>query len=114
MRILGYHPVEAWWVAGWHFKCGCVNVLNFLERTIIVSEYVGESLSEKSFNNVDDILRIFYQVARGLAYIHENGFAVQNLEPKNILVDELNNAKLYNYGLFCQTNGGEYITFPIG
>lgn len=38
----------------------------------------------------------------------------QNLEPKNVLVDELNNVKLFNYGMFHQTNGGDYVAFPIG
>lgn len=59
-------------------------------------------------------LRIFYQIAKGLSHIHKIGLVVQNLEPKNILIDELNNAKIFNYGMFHQTNGAELVAFPIG
>lgn len=86
----------------------------FLERTIIVSEYVGRPLTEQPFHCYDDILKIFYQIACGLKQIQSLDFTVQTLEPKNILVDELGNVKLFNYGMFYQTNRGEYVTFPIG
>lgn len=86
----------------------------FSERTIIVSEYVGKPLNETTVSDLDHKLKIFYQIANGLDHIYQNGFVVQNLEPRNVLIDELFNVKLYNYGIFYQTNRGEYVTFPIG
>lgn len=84
------------------------------ERTIVVSEYIGKPLSEQSVHTYDDILKIFYQIANGLNHIETLDFTMHTLEPKNVLVDELGNVKLFNYGLFYQTNQGEYVTFPIG
>lgn len=91
-----------------------LHISNSTERIIIVSEYVGNPLSEVAVSDFEDILKICYQIASALNYIHSNGFVVQNLEPKNILLDEWFNVKLFNYGLFYQTNSGEYVTFPIG
>lgn len=85
-----------------------------LERTIIVSEYIGRPLTEKPYHIYDDILRIFYQIACGLEHIEAHNFTVQTLEPKNVLVDELGNVKLFNYGMFHQTDRGDLVTFPIG
>lgn len=81
---------------------------------IIVSEYIGRPLNEQKYENIDDILRIFYQISTALLQIAKFGFNVRTLEPKNILVDQLGNVKLFNYGLSYQTNCGEYVTFPIG
>lgn len=84
------------------------------ERTIVVSEHVGKSLSEQSVHSYDDVLKIFYQVASGMSHIEQLDFTIHTLEPKNVLIDELGNAKLFNYGMYYQTNQGEYVTFPIG
>lgn len=79
-----------------------------------MSEYIGRPLNEQKFTNMDDILKIFYQISTGLSRIAQLGFSVRTLEPKNILVDRLANVKLFNYGLSYQTNCGEYVGFPIG
>lgn len=59
-------------------------------------------------------MKIFYQVATGLNYIHGRGLAHHNLEPNNILLDDANNVKLFNYGLYYMTNEGKYVSFPLG
>ena len=90
----------------------------FTERTIIVSEYSGKPLNQctrqiNSDKNV--IIKVFYQIASGLAYLNKNGIVCHNVEPENILFDPIDNSiKLFNYGLWYMTNGGEYVTFPIG
>lgn len=66
------------------------------------------------FRDNQIILRIFYQIANGLDHIHGLGFAMQNLEPKNVLIDSEYNVKLFNYGMYHQTNRGKCVTFPIG
>uniref|UniRef100_T1GS96 Protein kinase domain-containing protein n=1 Tax=Megaselia scalaris TaxID=36166 RepID=T1GS96_MEGSC len=87
------------------------------ERILVVSEYHGTSLEEKFHmikSNHQNILRIFHQIATALNFLDQNDFVVHNLEPKHILLDELNNVKIFNYGLFNMTNCGEYVAFPIG
>lgn len=85
------------------------------ERTIIVSEYVGAPLTECGGQLMLDVIKkCFYQIASALAHINEQGFVCHSLEPATVLLDELNNVKLFNYGLFYMTNGGDYVTFPIG
>lgn len=85
------------------------------ERIIVVSEYIGRPLTEAKPNDLATIQRIFHQIAAGLEHIHAHHFSMQNLEPQNVLVDEGNaNVKLFNYGMFHQTNGGEFVEFPIG
>lgn len=79
-----------------------------------MSEYIGKPLSEKRVHSYDAILKIFYQIANGLNHIDELDFTMHTLEPKNVLIDELGNVKLFNYGMYYQTNQGEYVTFPIG
>lgn len=79
-----------------------------------MSEYIGKPLSEQPVHCYDDILKIFYQIASGLNHIEKLDFTMHTLEPKNILIDELGNVKLFNYGMYYQTNQGEYVTFPIG
>lgn len=85
-----------------------------VERTIVVSEYIGKPLSEQPVHCYDDVLKVFYQIASGLNYLDTIDITMQTLEPKNILIDDLGNVKLFNYGMYYQTNQGEYVTFPIG
>lgn len=87
------------------------------ERTIVVSEYYGTPLCDRknfSGGNQTYVLRLFYQIAIGLDHVHRSGFVCHNLEPANVLVDSLDNVKLFNYGLFHMTNEGDYVSFPIG
>lgn len=86
----------------------------FIERTIVVSETIGKPLNEQTIHSYDLILKIFYQIANALNHIEALDFTMHTLEPKNVLIDELGNVKLFNYGMFYQTNQGEYVTFPIG
>jgi len=91
-----------------------------LERTIVVSEYVGCSLDEyvkRHINaplSITQILRIFYQVASGISVLHANKLLVHNLEPRHILLDRCERVKIFNYGMHHMTKGGAYVPFPIG
>ncbi|XP_053949913.1 TBC domain-containing protein kinase-like protein [Anastrepha ludens] len=86
------------------------------ERTIVVSEYFGNTLQERSRVELPDSLvaRIFYQIVCALNELSEHNLVIHNLEPKNILIDECDNVKLFNYGLYHMTKGGDYVPFPIG
>lgn len=87
-----------------------------IERIVIVSEYSGRSLDECGGILRDDltIRKIFYQITSALDHLNQKSFVCHNLEPSNVLVDNENNIKLFNYGLFHMTNAGEYVSFPIG
>lgn len=60
------------------------------------------------------ILRTFYQITSALCELYSHNIVAHNLEPKNILLDQYDNIKLFNYGLFYMTKAGEYVAFPIG
>jgi TBC domain-containing protein kinase-like protein len=101
----------------------CENLCQYLdvirgkhERLIVVSEYYGTPINEKHSADidVDVIVTILYQTAKALDHLWQRGIVHHNLEPSNILLDDWNNVKLFNYGLFYMTNSGHYIAFPVG
>lgn len=80
-----------------------------------MSEYRGNPLSE--FGAIFDspfVAKLLYQVASALDHLNGQGLVCHNLEPANVLLDEHDNLKLFNYGLFHMTHRGEYVSFPIG
>lgn len=98
-----------------------------IERTIVVSEYVGCTLEDHVKRNAADtplsneqLLRIFYQVAVAIDVLHGHKMVVHNLEPRHILLqgveeeDGVLRVKLFNYGMHLMTKGGAYVPFPIG
>uniref|UniRef100_A0A1B0AHB8 TBC domain-containing protein kinase-like protein n=1 Tax=Glossina pallidipes TaxID=7398 RepID=A0A1B0AHB8_GLOPL len=86
------------------------------ERTIVVSEYGGCTLQDKAKEplGTNEVLHIFYQISLALNQLHQLKIVVHNLEPRHILLDSWNNVKLFNYGLYYLTSGGDYVPFPIG
>lgn len=80
----------------------------------MVSEYSGSPLTCYESLKIEEIEKVFYQIADSLDYLNNYGIVNHNLEPINILIDSEKNVKLTNYGLHYMTNGGQYIPFPIG
>ncbi|KAF5294637.1 hypothetical protein FQA39_LY02769 [Lamprigera yunnana] len=86
------------------------------ERTVVVSQYCGEPLSNflnKSLFSLHDIKRIAYQIFLGLNEIHSKKLVHRCLSSDNILLQENKNIKLFNYGLYHMTDNGKLVNFPI-
>lgn len=79
-----------------------------------MSEYYGQPLDGKRVQSSEAILRVMFQSASALGALHSHQMVHHNLEPGNILLDQDFNVKLFNYGLFHMTNGGQLVSFPIG
>lgn len=67
----------------------------------LIMEWVEDDL--RSVNLEDrDVPRLLTHVARGLAFMHSNGFTHRNLKPENILVQRdqhrLTTAKIADFG----------------
>lgn len=83
------------------------NVVRLLEtgdsqdRDYIVMEHVGggsvKDLAGKA--SLREILEIFEQVCRGLAYIHERGLVHRDLKPDNILLTPERQPKITDFGI---------------
>ncbi|XP_015605686.1 TBC domain-containing protein kinase-like protein [Cephus cinctus] len=84
------------------------------ERTIVVAEYSGESLTNKKNLSLDSIVKIAYQSLLALQHMNDVGLVHRHLSPDNILITKEGNVQLYNYGLYYMTNGGKNVSFPIG
>jgi serine/threonine-protein kinase len=67
---------------------------------ILFMEYVeGLTLADKAFQRpLDDILRIFAEVARGLEAMHRAGYVHADLKPNNIMVAVDGTVKLIDLG----------------
>eukprot|EP00210_Caulerpa_lentillifera_P004741 g4525.t1 len=59
-----------------------------------------------------DVKKYGTQICKGLAELHEQGIILQDLKPSNVLVDDLDNAVLADFGLssFIDKKGGKVIT----
>lgn len=90
--------------------------MKFLERTIIVSQYCGKPLSDligKHDFTFDDIRHLSFQLLTALNELHSRKMVHHNLSTENILIQENNTIKLFNYGLYHMTGFGKLVTFPI-
>lgn len=58
--------------------------------------------------------RIFKQVVQGVQYLHENNIIHRDLKPNNILLDEINNVKISDFGLSKRSESTEALKTACG
>jgi serine/threonine-protein kinase len=68
----------------------------------LIMEFVdGTPLDQRLPRNVLQAVRIFCQVAEGMAYMHQQGFVHADMKPSNILITENDVVKIIDLGQAC-------------
>ncbi|XP_050362868.1 TBC domain-containing protein kinase-like protein [Nymphalis io] len=85
------------------------------ERIIVVAEVIGKSLAEYTSKfSYEEIINISLQVTNAMMFLHKQDITHRTLSDDNILLDSNGRVKLFNYGLYYMTNGGNEVPFPLG
>ena len=85
-------------------------------QIIIASSIEGGVLKDKllkegPLTSETNLKRILNQLLFAIEHVHNMGIIIGNLSISNILIDELYNIQLYNYGLYYITGGGSDVSF---
>ncbi|KAK5576627.1 hypothetical protein RB653_007771 [Dictyostelium firmibasis] len=92
------------------------------DQMLIVSEDYKNSLEKQieiqakkqSPISSNTIGRYAYQILKALSYLHSQDLTHRSLSLDNIKLDDNNQIKLTNYGLYYLSDHGENVSFPIG
>jgi len=76
-------------------------LLKVTELYLVMDLFDGTSLDAHRPSNLSALLRIFCQVAQGLAALHRLGFVHADIKPNNILVNERYEVKIIDFGQSC-------------
>ncbi|KAJ8921997.1 hypothetical protein NQ315_008635 [Exocentrus adspersus] len=85
------------------------------ERTVVVSQYCGTSLSEcieKRQFSTEEVTKIAFQILTGLQELHRRRIVHRILSSDNVLLQD-GDVKLFNYGLYYMTDNGRLVSFPV-
>jgi len=69
--------------------------------TLIMELVDAATLDQRLPKSHAEAVRIFHQVAQGLAHMHDVGFVHADIKPNNILVDERGHVKIVDLGQGC-------------
>jgi serine/threonine protein kinase len=78
----------------WLFGLGAVK-----KAKLLVEFVAGDTLDKAKVMKPAKLLRIFEQIAAGLAHMHRRGVYHADLKPNNIMLGRGNTAKVFDYGL---------------
>ena len=68
----------------------------------MIMEFIdATTLDQKLPKNHSQAVRVFLQVAKGLAHMHAKGYVHADIKPNNVLVDEQGNVKIIDLGQAC-------------
>ncbi|KAL4496469.1 hypothetical protein ABPG72_014699 [Tetrahymena utriculariae] len=71
-------------------------------------------LSENEFLSVQSFLKYGKEMAEGIKYIHSQGLILRDLKPDNILINQLNQIKISDFGLAANVEAGtSYVKYSI-
>lgn len=74
--------------------------LGGVKKARLLVEYVnGQTLDQAKLIKPAKLLRIFQQIAAGLAHMHQKGVLHADMKPNNVMVGKANVAKVLDYGL---------------
>ncbi|MFN0010351.1 MAG: serine/threonine-protein kinase [Phycisphaerales bacterium] len=79
-------------------------ILSVGELLLVMELVDGVSVDKRPPKTFDQAAHIFEQVARGMAYMHAQGFVHADMKPNNIIVDEKDVAKIIDLGQSCPMN----------
>jgi eukaryotic-like serine/threonine-protein kinase len=72
------------------------------QAALVMELFDGESLESRRRGDVVETIRIFAQVAKGLAALHAMSYAHCDLKPNNILVNADGEVKIIDFGQACR------------
>lgn len=74
--------------------------LGGVKKARLLIEYVkGETLDKAKLMKPAKLLRVFQQIAAGLAHMHQKGVLHADMKPNNVMVGRGNLVKILDYGL---------------
>jgi serine/threonine-protein kinase len=76
-------------------------LLKVSELYLLMELFDGTSLDVQRPGNAAGFLKIFIQVANGLGAMHKLGYVHADIKPNNILVNDVEQAKIIDFGQSC-------------
>jgi eukaryotic-like serine/threonine-protein kinase len=76
-------------------------MLKVSELFLVMELFDGTALDVQRPTSFSSLIRVFIQVAQGLGAMHRLGFVHADIKPNNILVNELMQAKIIDFGQSC-------------
>ena len=76
-------------------------LLKVTEAYLIMELVEGQSLDVHPPETLTEVLEVFIQVAKGLQYMHNLGYAHCDMKPNNVMRDADGHVKVIDYGQSC-------------
>eukprot|EP00794_Sanderia_malayensis_P007224 gene7224-8032_t len=106
-----YREINAMKKLSHQHVCQLYQVFETNEDIYMVLEHLAggelfDYIVAKEKLNEDEARRFFRQIISAVAYMHDKGLAHRDLKPENMLLDEVNNVKLIDFGLASDPEAG--------